>query len=159
MGGVSWNCSKCEYELVITPSPPLWVAWVEISMSDLIDRLSVRRHPYGWRELKCLLIIVPDAREVSWNQTRKTATIPIAMSPPLWVAWVEMLSSENRIQIYHRRRPYGWRELKCTSFVDWINSDGCRRPYGWRELKWLVNPYLCNASNTSPPLWVAWVEI
>ena len=52
MGGVDWNISATL--LLISPdmSPPTWVVWIEIVMSDVNWVAVLCHHPHGWCGLK-----------------------------------------------------------------------------------------------------------
>ena len=57
------------------------------------------------------------------------------MSPPVWVAWIEIRIPLPNMAILSGRHPYGWRGLK-SNIRKALNETGA-----------------------SPPVWVAWIEI
>ena len=57
------------------------------------------------------------------------------VSPPVWVAWIEILPDREQRDGRNRRHPYGWRGLKYKLTKKEI---------------WQLQ---------SPPVWVAWIEM
>ena len=143
MGGVSWNVYH-----------------------KTGHKMSIRRRPYGWCELKwchtrlmskpvwspplwVVWVEISVQRDyfnwffvaalmggVSWNRRAAKELHISDVSPPLWVAWVEMSMTLSTVNLIIVAILMGGVSWNVI-YRDWQFTFNSRHPYGWRELKWL----------------------
>ena len=119
MGGVSWNDELVDIVLEFLESPPTWVVWVEITIGlDTNEIVGVATHMGGvsWNCSHSVYnvssIVATHMGGVSWNKVYIGLVRVITGSPPLWVAWVELLDTQILLLLLFSRHPNWLRELK-----------------------------------------------